>query len=412
MHGSDSRIYYGWFVLAASAVCELLIMGATAYASGLFVLPLQAEFHLSRADANSSILLLFLGGALASPLVGKLLDRWSIRVIVPLGVILFSGAMALIAMTSALWVMVLALLLPASIGFMAAGPLTTSTLATRWFHKRRGLALGLAAVATSGGGLVVVPLLSQAIQTYGWRQGLLYEALAIGVIIIVLALLVLRDRPASMGLEGHAENLGRVAQSPAEQPGWRTILGRRDFWVPSLALANISGTCQAIVVTIVPYGVQLGASVTQAAFFISAFAISAAAAKVLAGFLADRMDQLWLIAAAILFMVLSQLLLCLFPTHQVLLISSCLAGASLGFALPTAAGLIASAFGAQFFGAAMGWTYALVLIFSIIATRFIGFVFDQAHGYIPAFATFLAISSTILIFTFLLGAKTRTPAHG
>ena len=62
------KIYYGWFVLAASAVCELLVMGATAYASGLFVLPLQAEFHISRADANSSILILYLGGALGCAL--------------------------------------------------------------------------------------------------------------------------------------------------------------------------------------------------------------------------------------------------------------------------------------------------------------------------------------------------------
>lgn len=412
MRISDSRIYYGWFVLAASAVCELLVTGATAYSSGLFVLPLQAEFHLSRADANSSILLLFLGGTLASPLVGKFLDRWPIRLIVPLGAILFCGALTAIAMTDSLWMMVLALLVPASIGFMAIGPLTTSTLAARWFHKRRGLALGIAAVATSGGGLVVVPLLSHAIQNYGWRQGLFYEAVIIGVIIIVLALLVLRDNPASAGLAGHAENRGHVTQPQAQRPGWRAILGKRAFWIPSLALATISGTCQAIVVTIVPYGVQLGISVTQAALFISAFAICAAAAKILAGFLADRMDQRRLLLAALLSMILSQLLLCLVPSYLALLISSCLAGTSLGFALPTAAGLIAAAFGAQFFGAAMGWTYAMVLFFSIIATRFIGFVYDQTHGYVPAFVTFLAVSGAVLIFTLLFGSKSAKPAHG
>lgn len=407
MHKSDSRIYYGWFVLAASAVCELLVTGATAYSSGLFVLPLQAEFHLSRADANSSILILFLGGALASPLVGKLLDRWPIRLIVPLGAILFCGALILIAMTGSLWLMVLALLVPASLGFIAIGPLTTSTLAARWFHKRRGLALGIAAVATSGGGLVVVPLLSYAIQTYGWRQGLLYEAVIIGIIIVALALLVLRDNPASVGLGGHAESRGHVTQPQSQRPGWRAILSKRAFWIPSLALANLSGTCQAIVVTIVPYGVQLGVSMTQAALFISAFAICAAAAKILAGFLADRMDQRWLLIAALVFMILAQLLLCLVPSYHALLVSSCLAGISLGFALPTAAGLIAAAFGAQFFGAAMGWTYALVLGLAIIATRFIGFVYDQTHGYIPAFTTFLIVSSGVLMFTLLFGFKTE-----
>ena len=124
MRISSSPVYYGWFVLAASAVCELLAQGATSYAAGLFVMPLQAEFHLSRADANSSILILFLGSALAAPLVGKALDRFPIRLLVTVGALLFSGALAIIAITPSLWVMMLALFLPAAFEFMAIGHLT------------------------------------------------------------------------------------------------------------------------------------------------------------------------------------------------------------------------------------------------------------------------------------------------
>ncbi|MES2474010.1 MAG: MFS transporter [Pseudomonadota bacterium] len=407
MRASASPVYYGWFVLAASAVCELLAQGATSYAAGLFVLPLQAEFHLSRADANSSILILFLGAAVAAPLVGKLLDRYSIRLVMVCGAVIFSAALAIIASTASLWVMVLALFLPAAIGFMAIGPLTTSTLAARWFFRRRGLALGIAAVATSGGGLVVVPLLSQAIQTYGWRTALLAEAAIIAAIVIALTLLVLRDNPDRAGLGDHAENRGRPAQAggPRPSPRWREILARRAFWIPSLALANISGTCQAIVVTIVPYGVQLGATVTVAAFVISAFAICAAITKVLAGFLADHVDQRWLLVAATVFMIAAQLLLWLFPSYHALLAGSCLAGAALGFALPTAAGLIAAGFGAASFGAAMGWTYALTLAFAILASRFIGAVFDMTHSYIPAFVTFLVLTACVLVVMLLFAPR-------
>lgn len=411
MRANASPIYYGWYVLAASAVSELLAQGATSYAAGLFVLPLQAEFHISRADANSAILILFLGAALASPLVGRILDRYPIRQVIPLGAVVFSAALAAVAMLPSLWAMALVLFLPAAFGFMTIGPLSTATLAARWFHKRRGLALGIAAIATSGGGFVVVPLLSHAIQNYGWRQGLLYEAVAIGFVIVALALLVLRDSPASVGLQDHTENQGRVGQPQAQRPGWRVILSKRSFWVPSLALANISGTCQAIIVTIVPYGVQLGVSVTQAALFISAFAICAAIFKIVAGLLADRMNQRWLIVAAILLMICAQSLLCLFANYHALLISSCLAGASLGFALPTAAGLIAAAFGAHSFGAAMGWTYTMVLTFAIVATRFVGFVYDQVHGYTPAFMAFLAVSSCILVFMLLFGTKSHGQAQ-
>ena len=78
-----SPVYYGWFVLAASAVSELLVQGATLYAAGLFVLPLQAEFHLSRADANSAVQLPFLGAMVAAPFAGRLLDKCSIRWVMP-----------------------------------------------------------------------------------------------------------------------------------------------------------------------------------------------------------------------------------------------------------------------------------------------------------------------------------------
>src|SRR5471030_809754 len=135
MRATALPVYYGWFVLAASAVSEMLVMGATAYASGLFVLPLQAEFHISRADANSSILILYLGATLASPFVGKLLDRYPIRRVMSLGAIVLGLSLAGIALAPALWMMAIILLLPASIAFISLGALNTATLAARWFHR-------------------------------------------------------------------------------------------------------------------------------------------------------------------------------------------------------------------------------------------------------------------------------------
>ncbi len=167
----NSPVYYGWFVLAASAVSEMLVQGATSYASGLFVLPLQAEFHISRAARQSAGPDPVCGRHAGRAAVGRALDTRPIRLVMPLGAILLAASFAGIAATHSLLVMALILFFPAAIAFMAAGPLNTSTLASRWFYRRRGLAQGLAAVATSGGGFTVVPLLSVAIQHYGWRAG-------------------------------------------------------------------------------------------------------------------------------------------------------------------------------------------------------------------------------------------------
>src|SRR5882757_3198581 len=124
-----SPVYYGWFVLAASAISEMLVQGATSYSAGLFVLPLQAEFHISRANANSSVLILFFGAMLAAPLIGRILDAWPIRRVMTVGAVIFGLSFAGIATASSLWIMVLILLWPAAIAFMCLGPLNTSTLA-------------------------------------------------------------------------------------------------------------------------------------------------------------------------------------------------------------------------------------------------------------------------------------------
>lgn len=395
MRASTMPFYYGWAVLAASAVSELLAQGATSYAAGLFVLPLQAEFHISRAAANSAVLILFLGAAVAAPLVGRALDRFSIRLVVPLGALVFAGGLMVVAGAPSLTVMALALLVPVAIGFSAIGPLTTSTLAARWFRKRRGLALGIAAVATSGGGFVVVPFLSRAIAEQGWRAALFHEALIIAAIVIALSLLVLRDTPAAVGLDGHAENQGPAIA--AATPRWTVILSRRAFWVPALALAVISGISQALVVSFVPLGVELGIAARDAAFFISAFALAAAVTKIAGGILADRMNQNTLILAAVLALLAAEALLYLVPGQQTLLAASLLAGVALGCVLPTAAGLIAAGFGPANFGAAMGWAYVFVLLLAIAATLFIGMVFDRVHGYGPAFATFLVLTALVLL---------------
>jgi MFS family permease len=400
-----SPVYYGWFVLAASAVSEMLIQGATSYAAGLFVLPLQAEFHISRANASSSILILFVGVILAAPVAGRLLDVWPIRRVMTAGAVLLGFSFAGIAATSSLWVMSAILLVPTAIAFVALGPLNTSTLASRWFNRRRGLALGIAAVATSGGGFTVVPLLSSAIQHYGWRQALLYEGAAMAALIIVLALLVLRDRPSDLGLENHPENQNPHTGTAAPRTSplkWKAVFTSRAFWVPSLTLAAISGTCQAVVVTLVPYGVQMGVAPVKAALLISAFAIAAAVTKVAAGVLADHINQRFLLVIAAAFMTLSWLMLSLSTAYAALFAASCFAGMGLGCALPTAAGLIAATFGAGNFGRVMGWTYALTAALAILAVRFAGFMYDRSGSYHVAFEIFAAILACLLAMNLLL----------
>jgi MFS family permease len=91
--------------------------------------------------------------------------------------------------------------------------------------------------------------------------------------------------------------------------------------------------------------------------------------------------------------------------------SACLGGIALGCALPTTAGLIAASFGADKFGAVMGWTYAFIAGFAIAATRIIGTLYDIFGGYHVAFLAFFALLASLLAATLLFPLrKTARPA--
>jgi MFS family permease len=402
-------VYYGWFVLAASAVSEMLVQGATSYSAGLFVLPLQAEFHISRADANSSVLILFVGVMLVAPFAGKFLDTRPMRQVMTVGAAVLALSLVGIAAAPALWMMALILVLPMAITFMILGPLNTSTLASRWFYRRRGLALGIAAVATSGGGFTVTPLLSAAIQHYGWRMALSYEAGALFVIIVALALLAVRDRPADMGLQDHPENQGRPEHkaSAGVRVNWRDILSSRAFWIPCLTVATISATSQAVVITLVPYGVELGMTAVKAALTISAFAVTAAITKILAGLLADRINQHYLLVAAAACMTLCWLVLGFLAFPGGLFAGAALAGAALGCAMPSSAALIAARFGSAQFGQVMGWGYTLLSVLLIVSVRFVGFMYDRFGGYHAAFLSFASVLAALLLLVLLVPPVAR-----
>jgi MFS family permease len=386
MRADASPIYFGWFVLAASAVSELLVQGATLYSAGLFILPLQTEFHISRAAASSGVPILFVGVVFMAPLVGRLLDRLPVRTVMMSCALVLAASMCVIAWTHSLLLMSIILLLPLAAVFMGLGQLNTTTLASRWFYRHRGLALGIAAVATSGGGLVA-PLLGMAIQNYGWRQALLYEGLITAAVIIALTLLAIRGWPAELGLSDHPENLGRpaagVAGSVSTLP-WKEFLFSRAFWVPVLTLAAISGTSQSLVVTLVPYGVQFGLAAPTAALSITVFAIAAAITKIGAGLLADRMNK------------------------RILLASAALGGIALGCALPIAAGLVAGSFGAPHFAQVFSWAFALTAAIAIAGVRFAGYMYDRFGGYHLAFECFAAALACVLAMTLLIPPQRRT----
>lgn len=398
------RVFHGWWIVAAGFLCTLLALGSTTYSFGLFVAPMAETFGLSRADANGGFIFLLLGFAIWAPVIGRLLDRLPARRVMTAAALSFGIGFLLIAAAPAPWMMALAIVGPVAFGTVGCGALAANTVTSRWFLRQRGRAMGLLAVSTSAGGFSMPPLIAWLMETFGWRTALAIQGVLVAGLAAAAILWLIRDRPADLGLhlDGAAEDPTVGLGAPPKAVLWRygPLLRNANFWLLALGAGILLGADQALLATMVPYGLDAGFSASQAALLMSSLTFSAIVGKLIIGALADRVDKRWLFAAVAACNLGFLVVLMSAPSYPVLMLACALIGLAIGGTYPLWMTLTADCFGSASFGSVMGAMNLVVMPFSIIAVRFIGEVYDRTGGYNPAFQVFIgtAVISALLVF--------------
>lgn len=387
--------YRGWSVVAGGFLCAMLVVGGSVYIFGLFALPFSEEFGLSRANFNNGLILKMVGLAVWSPIVGRLLDRFSARLIIAVGALLYALGMVVISMTSSLLIISLAILFPISMSYGCAGAMAANTVATRWFRRRRGRAIGILAVATSAGGATMTPGVAALIEAFGWRIALGMTGVGVGIVLLLVALFLIRNQPGASDIEGFDEfdnesegktesNLESSSDDP-EPDGlqWKfgTLSKNANFWFIGLGCGLLLASDQAILVSQVPYLQDSGISLTAAAFFATCLTLSAVCGKLIVGFLADRYDIRKLMGVIIFCHVALLLVMIIRPQYWVLIAFASVFGVAVGGVYPVWLGLTAKVFGARSYGTVMGMMLVVMQPLSIVALRLIGEARDRFGNY-------------------------------
>lgn len=286
-------------------------------------------------------------------------------------------------------VVVLALVLP--LGVKGTGTLTAPLLVVRWFTARRGRAMMLSQLGLSLGGLVMPPLAGFLIERFGWREAAAVLGVGGGAALLAIALTT-RDMPRPGELEAPA-SATPAGHDEGGALSFASIVARPAFWTINLSCAVASGISMALMISLVPYGRQLGLSTIQAAAIISAMSASGIVAKLALAFVADRINRLWLLGLLFL--------------GGGALNAALLGGSSYAFMLAIAVGLgivnsavtplqfaaNADRFGAPSFGAVSGLAVPLTAVVGALAVRFAGEVFDRTGNYDLLFQVFAVIQA-------------------
>ena len=270
------RLYRGWQMIGALSITEMISWGILYYGFGVFLPAMQTDLGWSREQLTGAFSVALLTTGLAGAPLGRILDRDGPRVVMTVGSI--AAALAIVA-----WSQVDSLplfyLLWAVIGVIMAAIFyePAFVVVANWFVRKRSRAL---TVLTFGGGLasvVFIPLATRLIDRYGWRDALLVLAAILAVTTIPLHALVLRRRPADVGLEPDggpalAPNVpGTAATRPVETSLSRTEAMRSPaFWWITVAFCLTLFANVAMTVHCISYLRERG--------FTPAFAASAAGA--------------------------------------------------------------------------------------------------------------------------------------
>jgi sugar phosphate permease len=229
----DARgIHYAWVVMGI-AFLSMLASSAALGLPGAFLKPISREFAWTTADISSALAVRFMLYGLMGPFAAVMMERYGLRRVVCLALLLVAGGVVLVTRMTGLWQLVLLWGILLGFGSGLTALVMGATVANRWFERRRGLVLGLLTASSATGQLIFLPLASFLIVNHGWRVAIIPVFCAC-LSVAALAFLFLQDRPRDLGLQAYGADANPTqATMPAQ---------RASFFEPLKVLALASRT--------------------------------------------------------------------------------------------------------------------------------------------------------------------------
>ena len=370
---------YSWVRLLAALLVGA-VGGVGMWCVAVVLPAVQAEFGVARGAASFPYTMTMLGLAVGGIMMGRLSDKFGVRVVIALGAVMLGAGFVLAAQVTALWqfVAVQGLIIGALGTSATFGPLVADI--TLWFEKRRGLAVALVASGNYLAGAVWPPLLQYGIEHYGWRSTYLMAA-AICVAGMLPLTLFFRRPPPVQPEPPIATSIAAMAQarplglSPATLQGLLMLAGVACCVGMSMPQVHIVAYCGDL-----GYGSAVGAQMLS--LMLGAGIVS----RLLSGWISDRIGGLptLLLGSALQGLMLMAYLP--FDGLQALYIVSFLFGLVQGGIVPSYAMIVRELFPADKYLATRISTVLMITIAGMALGGWLsGVIFDYTGSYRAAF---------------------------
>jgi len=353
-------------------LAQNLAIGTTYGAIGLLLEPISKELGAGRSTLSLAIAMIALVFGLSGPLVGQLLDRWSVRYTMLIGSLCGAAGFTLAAMATSASLYLLAFGLMVGFAFTLMGVMPANKIATAWFPEQLGRASGIVNLPVLN---ALAPLVfGYLLVELGWRH--LHQLIGLSFLAMAVLTLFVAMPPKT------AAAAAGVAATPQQTAPFRLPI----FWLIALISGLLNSSGIVAVTHAASYAIDNGATVHQGALLMSVLGFTSIIGAFAGGWLCDRIGAVVTLSLNATLQTLLWLAIISMPDFNRLLPVAALLSICTGGVFPVTMVLLGRVFPAHQFGAAFGQLTFALIPFNFGAAPVAGLLFDRFGNYAWAFS--------------------------
>ncbi|MGD9136659.1 MAG: MFS transporter, partial [Desulfobacterales bacterium] len=337
-----------------------------------------------------------------APIVGFLVDRFGPRKVIFSGTIMVGIGLLSLSFTQSLAMFYGAILL---LAFGAGGctSVVTMTAVVNWFHKKAGIALGVAGSGIGASGLMVL-LIVYLIDNFDWRTTLIILALGMWAIGIPLALII-RNKPEDYGYlpDGQTQAVSvqnHEVQEKSVEVSLKQALKQKTFLYLNLVEALRMMTLMAVFTHVMPYLSSVGMQRASASIIAGAIPVLSIIGRFGFGWLGDYYDKKHVMMLTLGLIILGILTFSFMHMRWMIIPFLLLFPLGHGGSMVLRGSILREYFGRNSFGKMIGIIMGSSSIGGIVGPTLAGWSYDTWGSYQHIWYVFAGLLIIAFIFTF------------
>lgn len=405
----EKKTHRAWSILVAC--CFLMMtLGLTTTILGFFIQAVSDSMGFERSAFSLYYTLGGLAGLIAMPIWGRVVGKIGARKTV---LICGTGATVFVALLGCCQTLPMFYAAGIGMGTMIVGinTLPVSVLINTWFVEKRGFAMGIAMAFSGVSGTVFSPVVSGIIQSAGWRMGYFADAALLFLFTVPIALLLIKDTPAQLGLQPYgakqATEAEQAPQSAAEGVPAGRALKSPAFIVLAIAIVLINAV-GAMLQNLSGHITNLGIDAGSAALAVSVVTLTLIFAKILLGIVNDKFGTMVAVTGSFLFLAAGCATFAFAQDFTVVLVAAVLFGLGASGLTVMAPLIVSKMFGQKDYSSIYSVIGAMGSLGLAIGVPLIALDYDVNGSYITALLVCAVVMvGSIFLIAFAIKASKR-----